>query len=268
MAALFLLCCAHPTAAIADDGDYEVSAAFAVDSIGVFRGQKSTSLNPTVSATLSIEVGDAYAGVYATPTKIAGETRPLVLGYGGYGFDTGPFDWTVGARYYAFLDSSDFVIDLDKDGNPENVGRKGFFEGYVGAGVEIGGIDVTANVFYSPDIFGETGPAAYIIGALKAPLIYEIDLRAQIGRSEFADIRLNSEYTDYAVGLYREVAGIDVFVRYSDTLGVDGVDDRVLVVGFEKSWTLLSSDARRERAQRKILNTIVFDKSLFVRANR
>lgn len=267
IAGLFLFFCAHPDTVIAGGGDYEISAAFGVDSVGVFRGQKSTTLNPTVSGSLSFEVGDAYGGVYTTPTKIAGETRPLVLGYGGYSFETGAIDWAAAARYYAFPDSSDFVIDLDADGIPESVGRKGFLEGFVGAGFTIYDIDFSGNIFYSPNIFGETGAGAYIVGAVKAPTVYGVELRAQVGRSEFADDLLNNEYTDYAIGLYREVRGIDVFIRYSDTLGVEGVDDRVLVVGFEKSWTLLSRDDRRKHERRKILNNIVVDKTFFVRAN-
>ncbi|MHA7871855.1 MAG: TorF family putative porin [Hyphococcus sp.] len=250
-----------------DGPGYEIAASFAVDSVGVFRGQKSTSLNPTVGASLTIERGDVYGGVFATPTKIAGEVRPLVLGYGGYGSSIGDLDWNVGARYYAFPDSSVFAIDLDSDGTPENVGRRGFFEGVAGLGYSAGPVDLACTVLYSPDVFGETGGAAYIVASAKAPLPYDVDLRVQVARSEFAEERFNDEYTDYAVGLYREVFGINMFVRYSDTVGRAGFDDRVLVFGFETSWTLASSDRNQARAMRKIRNTIRPDKTLFLRVN-
>ncbi|NOX94749.1 MAG: hypothetical protein GXP04_06515 [Alphaproteobacteria bacterium] len=250
-----------PGPAWAGGEDYDIGVAFGVDSVSVFRGQKSSSLNPSVSAIVTVERGDFFGGMFVTPSKIAGEVRPFVLGYVGYGSSIGEFDWNVGGRYYSFPDSSDFVIDLDKDGIPENVGRKGFYEGLVGASIPIGEATLSANVFYSPNVFGETGGAVYISGGLKIPIGAEFDLRGTIGFSEFANDLFNEDYMDYAIGIHREFIGLDMFLRYSDTLGFPGVDDRVLVFGVEKSWTLASSDKDRDRRNRKIHNNMAIDKS-------
>ncbi len=242
--------------------DYKIDAAFGVDSVGVFRGAKSTSLNPSVSASIFIERGDAFGGMFTTPSKIAGEIRPFVLGYVGYGSSIEDFDWSVSARYYAFPDSRVFVIDLDDDGIPENVGRKGFFEGVVNAGFSIGTLDFSAGVFYSPNGFGDTGEALYLSSSVKTEIGKGVTLRGYLNRSEFANDLYNTDYTDYSVGLYREILGMDMFLRYSNTSGLPSAQNSVVVFGIEKSWTLASTDKARKRRFRKIRNDLVFDKAL------
>ncbi len=254
--------------AMAGGEDYEIGVAFGVDSVSVFRGQKSSSLNPSVSTIVTVRRGDFYGGMFVTPSKIAGEIRPFVLGYVGYGSSIGELDWDVGARYYSFPDSSDFVIDLDNDGIPENVGRKGFYEGLAGASFPIGEATLSANVFYSPNVFGETGGALYISSGLNIPIGAEFDLRGTISFSEFSNDLFNEDYADYSVGLYREFFGLDMFLRYSDTLGFPGADDRVLVFGVEKSWTLASSNKDRDQHYRKIHNNLVIDKSQILGVGR
>lgn len=250
------------THAYADETEYEVGALIYADSRGVFRGQKSKALPPAIGAALTFEYGDFYSGAYAEPVKIAGELTPLVLAYAGYGSSIEDFDWTIGGRYYAFPGSSDFVIDLDSDGNPENVGHKGFYEIVGGASYPIGDVDLSASVFYSPNVFGETGGSVYVSSAVTVPLGNEFDLVGRLSFSEFAKDEFNDDYMDYSIGVYREFFGLDMYLRYSDTVGLGVSDDRVLVFGISKSLTLASSDLRRERRHRKVRN-LVIDKSLF-----
>jgi uncharacterized protein (TIGR02001 family) len=246
--------------------DYEINAALGVDSVSVFRGQKSTTLNPSVSGIVTVERGDMFGGMFIAPVSISGEVTPFVLGYGGYASSVGVLDWNVGARYYAFVGSSDFVIDLDRDGMPENVGRKGFYEGFFGAAIPLGEATLSASVFYSPNVFGETGGAYYFSGGVDVPLGAEFELRGKVSASEFTNNRFNNDYLDYAVGVYRGFFGFDMFLRYSDTIGLSGSDDRVVVFGIEKSWTVMSSHRDHERRNRKIRNELVMDKSQFLGA--
>lgn len=253
--------------AYAADGDYEVEATFGVDTAGVFRGQKSTTLNPAVSATVTVERGDFFGGMFVTPSKIADEVRPFVLGYLGYGSSVKEVDWSVSARYYSFPDSSPFVIDLDKDGNPENVGEKGFFEAVARAGFSIGAMDISAGAFYSPNGFGDTGGALYTTGSVKTEIGWDVTLRGNVGVSRFENDLYNDDYIDYAVGVYREVFGIDMFLRYSNTSGRAGSGDSVVVFGVEKAWSVASSGKAHERRNRKIRNDLVFEKTFIRGAN-
>ncbi len=250
-----------------DSQDYAVTAVLGVDTVSVFRGSPSQKLNPSVSGVVEIERGSFYAGLYASPTSIQGELTSLMVGYWGVTPSAGGIDWNIGGRRYAFPGTSDFRFDLDGDGTPEKVGRKGLTEIFVKGEKSIGPVKLSAAVNYSPNMFGETGEAYYVIGAAKVRLGAGFDLRAHFGRSEFANDIYNDDYNDYAVGLYRTFFGIDMFVRYSDTTGLPGADNETVVVGFEKAWTLASREMDYKRYMReKIRNNLRIDKSLLAGA--
>ncbi len=257
---IMFLFCASIDALRAED--FKIDVALGVDTVGVFRGAKSKSLNPSVGASIYIERGDFFGGMFTTPSKIAGEIRPFVLGYAGYGSSIGEFDWSLSGRYYAFPDSRVFVIDLDDDGIPENVGRKGFFEGAFNVGFSIGTLDFTGGIFYSPNGFGDTGRALYLSSSVKTEIGWDVTLRGYVNRSEYANDLYNTDYTDYSVGLYREFLGMDLFLRYSNTTGLPNAENRAVVFGIEKTWTLASTEKSQERRFRKIRNDLVFDKAL------
>lgn len=262
VACVFLVFCLGTSFDVAVAEDFKIDASLGVDTVGVFRGAKSTSLNPSVGASVFIERGDFFGGMFTTPSKIAGEIRPFVLGYAGYGSSIGELDWSVSGRYYAFPDSRVFVIDLDNDGIPENVGRKGFFEGAFNVGFPVGPLDFTGGAFYSPNGFGDTGGALYLSSSVKTEIGWDVTLRGYLNRSEYENDLYNTDYTDYSVGLYREVLGFDLFLRYSNTSGLPNAKNRAVVFGIEKTWTLASTEKSRERRYRKIRNDLVFDKAL------
>ena len=142
------------------------------------------------------------------------------------------------------------------------MGRKGFFEGAFTAGFSIGALDFSGGVFYSPNGFGDTGGALYLSSSVKTEIGWDVTLRGYLNRSEYENDLYNTDYTDYSVGLYREVYGFDLFLRYSNTSGLPNAENSVIVFGIEKTWTLASTDKSRERRFRKIRNDLVFDKAL------
>ncbi len=247
---------------------FAVTAGLGVETVSVYRGVKSTKLNPSVYGYVEIERGDIYGGFVTTPSSIAGEIRPFVLGYGGYAPSAGAFDLNIGARYYAFPASSPFDFDLDADGVIDHSGRKGFYEGFAGVKREFGKLEVRARAFYAPNVFAETGGAAYANARVKAAIAHGFDLRADFGVSAFERSQFNDDYVDYGVGVFKTLFGLDMFVRYSDTSGLSGSDDRVVVFGIEKAWSLADGAAKHSYLHRKIRNRHwTTDKSVF-RINR
>ncbi len=251
------LCAAVPAAA----ADYDVTVIGGVDTTSVNRGRRSRQLNPSPFAAIEIVYDDFLGGVVSTPTKIIDEVRPLTIGYLEYRPSIDKYKVIVGARYYAFIASSDFKFDIDNDGVTDKTGRKGFFEANLGVRRRFDVGELTARTFYSPNVFGETGDAFYGSISGKAFLGDDWSLRAHVGVSEYDDTRFNDDYWNYAVGVYKYAWGFDLFLRYSDTVNLAGRGDSIVVFGFEKAFTLASSDRDRRRRFEKIRNDLIIDKA-------
>ncbi len=235
--------------------DIIVTGILGVDSISAFRGVKSTKLNPSFYAVLEIESGDLVGGMWTSPSSIAGEVRPMVVGYVNYSLPSvAKFDAIVGVRYYAFIASSDFGFDLDSDGIADHVGRKGFIESFASLSRNVGKVNLRTRVYYAPDVFGETGGALYVSSRIKMPLGEGFSISADVGINEFEREQFNDEYVDYGVSVFKSVFGLDLYLRYSDTVGLAGSDNSLVAFGIEKAWTLAASDRKRDYIRRKIRN--------------
>ncbi|MDZ7627560.1 MAG: TorF family putative porin [Parvularculaceae bacterium] len=241
--------------------DYSVTAALGLETTGAFRGVKSRKLNPSVYGYLEIAYGEGLFGVFSNPVSIAGETNALVLGYALWKPTLGKFDVEAGARYYSFPDSSDFTFDFDDDGVVDHRGHKGLFEAQAGVRRKFEGGRVHIRAFYTPDGFAETGPAWYVSNELRADLPFGVEARGAVGVSRFSDKRFNENYIDYDAGLYKSMFGFDMFLRYSDTAGLSGPDNSVVVFGIERALSLASSAAREDRRYDKIRNDWRIDKA-------
>ena len=246
--------------------DYAVGIIGGADSVSVYRGGRSRDLNPSPFAVLEIEYGDMLGGVFMTPTKIAGEVRPLTVGYLQYRPRIKNWRVFVGSRYYSFLGSSDFDFDIDNDGVIDKSGRKGFYEADLGLRRYFNHGEATVRAFYSPNVFGETGGALYATVSGKLLLGGDWSLRGHVGVSEFENLQYNDDYWDYAAGVYTSFKGFDVFVRYSDTAGLSGPSNRIVVVGFERYFSVKSSGSGGEPSFEKILNDLIIDKAFLAQA--
>lgn len=248
-------------AAPAQGAEYDIIAGLGLETTGAFRGVKNRKLNPAVYGFLEISYGEGLFGVFSNPVSIAGETNALVLGYALWKPSIGRFDFEAGGRYYAFPDSSDFTFDLDDDGVVDHRGRKGLFEAQGGVRRKFDGGRLHIRAFYTPDGFARTGPAWYINNEVRADLPFGIEARGAVGVSRFSDKRFNENYIDYDAGLYKSLFGFDMFLRYSDTAGLSGPDNSVVVFGIERSLSLASSAARDDRRYEKIRNDWRLDKA-------
>lgn len=264
LAALAASACAALTPAYADE-PVGLLVGLGVDSTGVFRGTKSDKLNPSVYGFAELSKGQFYGGAFSNPVHINGKAGPLVLGYAGFAPSAFGIDFDVGGRVYAFPGSDPISWDLNGDGAAEHVGRLRVFESYAAATKPFEGGQFSARLFWSPDSLGDTGTAWYYNAELRKDLIFGIEARGQGGLSRFADDRYNEDYADWSVGLFGAVKSFDVFVRYSDTVGLPGRDDSVVVVGVERSFNFPST---RADPYEKVRNRFVVDKSLLAGVRR
>ena len=240
---------------------YELIGAIGVETAGAFRGVKSDRPKPAVYGYAEFVRGDVVLGLFANPVYIQGERNALVLGYAEWRPSIGFAELQLGGQYYAFPDSSDFTYDLDGDGVVDHSGRKGLFEAKAGLQKKFNGGRLRLRVYYTPDGFAETGPAWYGYGEARTEIAHGFEARATFGVSRFDDLRYNENYADYSVGLFKSIGGFDVFVRYSDTAGLSGPDNRAVIFGVERFFTLASSERDERRRYRKIINDWRIDKS-------
>ena len=253
---------AQPAAALFNG--VKVTGALGVETVNVFRGQKSRKLNPSVYARFEVERGDVFAGVRSSPSSIQGEVRPSMIAYVGAERAIGSFDLQIGGRYYSFPASSPFTIDFENDGIIDHIGDKAFFEANAGATTNVGPVRIDVRAYYAPDFFADTGSSLYLYTRARTDIGQGFELRINGGASRFGEKKFHDNYAHYGVSLHKTAYGFDFFLGYSDTLGVEGVDDRVVVFGIEKSWTLADGVSDAERRRRKIRNRDWrIDKELF-----
>lgn len=242
--------------------DFELTGAIGLDSRGSYRGTLGDGFRPASHGYLELVRGEFLAGVFANPVKIQGENGALVLSYASWKPSVGKIDLEVGARRYWFPGSSDFIYDFDRDGLADHAGRKGLFEAQAGVRRKFNGGRVHLRAFYTPDGFGETGPAWYFNGEGRVNIAYGFEARGAVGVSRFSDPLYNEDYVDYRAGLYKTALGFDMYVRYSDTAGLSGPDNSAVIFGVERDFTLASSARGKRRRFEKIRNDWIVDKSL------
>ena len=270
MCAVFVVAAGSPTARAAEAGpiggpafgrDFDVIVALGLETNGVFRGVKSRKLNPSVYGLLEVTSEAFYGGAYTNAVHIAGETSPLLLGYAGYKPEALGLTFDVGARYYAFVSSEDIAFDDDKDGAFDRFGRKGVFETKLGARKETQWGRITSSFYYTPSTVGETGSAYYVTTELRRKLWSDFELRTDFGYSWHGDSNYHDDYADFGVGVFKSALGFDMFLRYSDTFGLSGSDDRIVVFGIERSLGIISRAGMRTRLFEKIRNDIELNKN-------
>jgi len=231
-----------------------------IETTSVFRGYRAQRLNPNPYAVLDLERGALYAGLYAAPVAFGPETNALLTGYAGWLPSFAGFDFDLGVGYYAFPDSRNYEVDIDGDGLTDHSGRKGLIEPYAGLAREAAGVAVEAFVFYTPDSLGEAGPGWYGSAEATKDVGKGFALVAGYGVSRFDNDQLNDDYDDWRVMIEKSVLGFDLKLRYSDTVGALGPDNRTLSLVIERPLGVFSPAAADDRAQEKIRNRFIIDK--------
>ncbi|MBY0423790.1 MAG: hypothetical protein K2Q06_15910 [Parvularculaceae bacterium] len=234
----------------------EATATLGVDSVSVFRGYRATRLNPNPHLFVDLAYPLAYAGAYVAPTAFGDETDVLVAPYAGVTPRLLGFDLDIGVGAYTFPGSRPFVYEIE--GEAPLVGHKWLIEPYAGVKRAFGPIELTGFAYFTPDTLGEAGPAWYGQAEFDLALPFGVSAGASYGVSRFHDRRLNADYDDVAVWLDRSVAGFDLRLALTDTIGAPGPSNRVVWLRVERAFTLYRP--RADRMADKILRRFVIDK--------
>lgn len=126
--------------------------------------------------------------------------------YFGFANSIGNFTYNVGGIYYIYPGAND------------DAGEYNYWEiaGKFGYNFEI--FSVGANVFYSPEFFGETGSTVYVQGTAAVPLPFmplTTTLDGWVGHQGDTDIF--TDYIDWSIGLKVAVEGFNLDFRWVDT---------------------------------------------------
>lgn len=207
-------------AAVANaEGPWSTSANAALTTDYKFRGISQSNENPAVQGGFDLghESGfyiGAWASVVDFDTDNGDYDGSIELdGYLGYGADIGDtgFSYDVGYVYYDY---------------PGDDGAEGDYQEFYGS---IGWQDLTVGMAYSDDYYAETDEFYYLYAdySLALPNEFSLDLHVGLNFLEEDGGFLSSDedrYTDYAVGISRDIAGLNFALAY---VGTDLDDDDV-----------------------------------------
>jgi|WetSurMetagenome_2_1015567.scaffolds.fasta_scaffold16739_4 uncharacterized protein (TIGR02001 family) len=200
-------------------GDFELSGNMVVVSDYVWRGVSQTYKKPAIQGSfelahpIGVYLGTFLSNVRFVPKGAPSDGASLEMDYyGGYRYEYSKGNTIdVGAYRYNY---------------PGAVTAYNFTEVYVKGNYDF----LTASYNYSNKFFNDAGKAHYFtVGASyplpdnNIPVLKDVTLSANIGRSQFKDSS-SSNYTDWSVGLSKDFAGLSFALTYTDT-NVDSAKD-------------------------------------------
>lgn len=195
------------TAAMSDEGPFSVSGNVALTNDYRFRGLEQTDGGPAIQGGFDVEhTSGFYAGVWASNVELGGDGTIEMDYYGGYTFDiTKNVSGDVGYIYYDYPQNGDITDDFDF---AEWYGSVSFFGATVGYA-------------YSDDFFGNAGTAHYVYTDYTHELPAGFGLDLHVGHSSISSqsyfATSEEDYTDYSVGVTKEVMGVTLGVAYVGT---------------------------------------------------
>ncbi|MGD9968782.1 MAG: TorF family putative porin [Hyphomonadaceae bacterium] len=182
-----------------------VSANIALTSDYVFRGISLSDNGPAVQGGFDYESELWYAGVWASNVTEGIEMDV----YAGFTPTTGPVDWDLGAVGYFYPGADDDGAEFD------------YYELKVGASHDVTDqFTAGAEIYYSPENFGETGDALYweINGTYQINDAFAVD--AHYGNQnieEPAGPGTEDDYNTWNIGATHAFHGFEIDLRYHDT---------------------------------------------------
>jgi uncharacterized protein (TIGR02001 family) len=91
-----------------------------------------------------------------------------------------------------------------------------YVEAAFGAGYDFGVVNVSGQVYWSPNFFGNIGDAYYMTGSVGVPLPFKLTAAAHVGYSVFTSSTA-TDYADWSLSLTRNILGFDLSIAYVDT---------------------------------------------------
>jgi uncharacterized protein (TIGR02001 family) len=223
---VILMSLATTGAYAADQSPNKFGGDVAITSDYVFRGISNSDNKPAVSGdvTYSYEPLGIYASLWASSINFNAPDDTVetdwTAGIGGSFFNTG-LSYDLGNVYYWYPGNSP---------SQHGYGNYNYDEVYFGLSYDFSSVPFTpsvgAKVYYSPDFFGETGDAYYIDGSIGFSLPHDFSLNTHVGH-QYIDNNggASTEYTDWKIGLSKEVFGFGLDVSYT------AVDDQAATCG-------------------------------------
>ncbi len=194
-----------------------VSGNVALTTDYVFRGISQTQEEPAIQGGFDYaHKSGFYAGLWGSNVNF-GESDAVVkpadraqLELDVYAGFVGKFkekgSWDVGAIYYAYPGAAS---RLDYD----------YAEIYGKIGYDFGKAALQFAVNYTDEYFAESGTATYYQLNLSVPLPADFGLAFHVGRQEIdEELKFGTpDYTDYKIGVSKEIKGIGLALDYYDT---------------------------------------------------
>lgn len=190
-------------------GEFSANVALTTDYI--FRGISQADEDPAIQGGMdySLDTGQGfgiYIGFWGSNVEQGDANLELDI-YGGLTGEIFGIGWDIGGIRFEYPDSD--VLDYN--------------EAYVGLSYTLPftafNPTLSAKVSYSPDFFAESGDALYSEGGLDLEFPYGIALGLHVGHQEIEDNDVfgTPDYTDWRIGLAKEVLGFTLDVSYFDT---------------------------------------------------
>lgn len=195
-------------------GEFSANVALTTDYI--FRGISQADEDPAIQGGMdyALDTGQGigfYVGFWGSNVEqpdAEGNIANLELDiYGGLNGEVMGIGWDIGVIRFEYPDSD--ILDYN--------------EAYLGLSYNSDLVQLkpalSAKVSYSPDFFAESGDAVYVEGALDLEFPYAFVLGLHIGHQDIEDNDVfgTPDYTDWRVGLSKEVFGFGLDISYFDT---------------------------------------------------
>ncbi|MFN4088290.1 MAG: TorF family putative porin [Alphaproteobacteria bacterium] len=175
-----------------------------------FRGISQTDENPTIQGGFDWEhESGIYIGTWASNVNFGdGDQAHIELDYyAGWRPTFGALTLDVGGIYYTYPGAK---RRLDYD----------FFEAKLGASYDFDVVTAGASLNWSPNYFGGSNDAFYLMGELAVPLPHGFELGGHIGHQWIKDNGTFGvpDYLDWSVSISYALEGIaDLKLSYTDT---------------------------------------------------
>lgn len=214
-------------------GNFSASTAITTDY--VFRGQSLADEGPAIQGSFDWGYNGFYVGIWGSNAEVGNGTIELDY-YGGYANSIGPIDYDAMLIYYDFVntsDSSTFGLDANQ------------FETWLTLSHTFADTPFTPTLglfwAWSPDFTLEDGTSHYLEGRLALSLPYGIGFDANYGWQDVDGggatptgwfpgdpSQEGFSYTNWNIGVSKDVVGFGLDLRYHDT---DEDDDFIFYWG-------------------------------------
>lgn len=200
----------------------EFSADVTLVSDYTFRGVSQTAAQPALQGTFGYSLGLQETFGAPVPINVYGSVWGSNVNFGPSDPAFIELDLTTGINTEVAGISADFYVIWYTYPDTENTGTD-YVEYAGGLGYDFGLASLGTTFVYSPDYTANAGEFYYFNAALSVPLPLKLTLDATVGTGWF-EREEGVEFTDWSIGLSREIRGFGLSVAYIDNDMDDDTD--------------------------------------------